>query len=384
VALTPAGALVAGQAAGSALLTVAGGTDVNLGAVAPERTVDAVAGAPGGELVAAGSTNGSPAVWSSPNGTAWTRASLPGGAQGRLTGLVHGSAGWLAAGQSGTRSLVFSSPDGTSWQAAKISGTATAVAAGPGGYVIVGGGPAGAAAWYSADLKTWKAAAGAGKTDLTGAKTQMSAVVAGSAGYVAVGRRGTAPAVWTSPDGRTWILHGAPASTGALTGLVANGTVLVASGLVASGSAPASGLVVRSTDGGTTWQPVSLPGFTAGNAVTATTVASGRVVRRRCDLAGVPAARHRSRRARCAGADRSHLGREPAARGRLHGGLPGGPVHAVVDLGARHPIAMCCGRPSGWAATTGSDCKVNVCKVNGRAGSRRAGRGTRGRSPAAR
>lgn len=273
-ALTPVGVMVAGHLGNSGLLTVAGGADVNLGAVAAERTVDAVAGAPGGQVVAVGSTNGSAAAWSSPTGSSWTRATLPDTGTGRLTSVVHGPAGWLAVGQAGGQSLVLTSADGSTWQAVKITGSVASVATGPGGYVIVGSGPAGAAAWFSADLKSWASAVGAGKTDLTGAKAAMSAVTARAAGYVAVGSRGAVPAVWTSPDGLRWTLAKTPpAPAGTLTGLVANGAVLVA-----WGSTPTSSLVVRSTDGAVTWQPVSLPGLSAGNAVTAATVASGRFV----------------------------------------------------------------------------------------------------------
>ncbi len=267
-ALAPQGPVVTGRlGSGDAYLTVAGGGDVALasvpGAVHPERTVAGIASAPG-QTVAFGSTNGRPALWTSPNGTAWTRAALPapsGPGTGRLTDTAHGGQGWLAVGGE-----ALTSADGRTWQAVSVSKGLAPVAAAANGSAYVMVGKRGAA--YSNDLKSWSASRG----DL--GKDAMNDVAAGQAGFVAVGGRtvnGAAmPALWTSSDGKSWASATPPplpngATTGSLTGIVARGGALVA-----TGTAGARAFAAVSADGGRTWRPVALPGAAA--EVTAATV----------------------------------------------------------------------------------------------------------------
>ncbi|MCO5991806.1 hypothetical protein [Actinoallomurus rhizosphaericola] len=307
VAPGTAGAVVTGRTGTSdAYLTVAGVGDVNLGAIPgavhPELTLtDVVADA--GRVMAVGGSNGDAALWSSPDGSAWTRATLPAGTPPRqLADVVHGAAGWLAVGHAGGRPLVLMSADGGSWQAVpggKTFGgsglTTVAAAANTGTYVIVGrNGDTSAAAWYSTDLKNWTWAGEAGKGDLHGtgdAPKWTADVAAGPAGFVAVGgqtkNKTAQPAVWTSPDGKKWALSPAApalpqgAAAGSLTSVVARGGVLVATGVTgaagvtgppAAGAPGSAAFAVVSADGGRTWQPVSLPGAGQGTAVTAATV----------------------------------------------------------------------------------------------------------------
>jgi hypothetical protein len=291
-ALTPQGPVVSGRLDGAdAYLTMAGAGDVALAsipdAVHPERTVDGVV-ADAGRVLAVGSTNGRAALWSSPDGSAWTRARLPvSGAPGqqRLVDAVHGGPGWLAVGGTGSRALVLSSADGVTWQpvpAKAFSGELAPSAAAANGtaYVVVGtGGGTGAAAWSSADLRNWSRAGGAGPDDLAGTRDApkwMSDVAAGPNGFVAVGgqtkNKTAQPALWTSPDGRKWTLAPtAPAlpagmTQGSLTDVVARGGVLVAWGV-----AGAYTFVSVSADGGRTWQPAALPGAAPGTRLTAAT-----------------------------------------------------------------------------------------------------------------
>lgn len=306
VAPAAAGPVVAGRlASGDPYLAVAGAGDVDVaaipGAVHPERAVTGVV-ADAGQAVAVGSSNGAPAVWVSPNGAAWSRATLPaatGSAPRRLTDVVHGPRGWLAVGHAGDRALALSSADGGAWQAVPggvaLGGAGlvpVAATANGAGYVVVGAqGGTTAAAWYSADLKTWSRAGDAGKTDLDGgpaAPKWIGDVVAGAADFVAVGGqtagKAARPAVWTSADGRKWALSPAPpmlpqgAAAGALTTVVARGGVLVAAGV--GGAAGTTGTPVAgapgsaafaavSADGGRTWRPVALPGAGQGSAPSA-------------------------------------------------------------------------------------------------------------------
>ena len=125
------------------------------GAVQPEVAVNGIA-ADGSNQVAVGSANGFPATWFSANaGTSWVRGTgAPVSVLNRpglqeLSGVVHGAAGWVAAG--GVQSVaaqhpvVVTSADGQTWQAADTvrafagPGVFTVgVAAGQGGYVVVG------------------------------------------------------------------------------------------------------------------------------------------------------------------------------------------------------------------------------------------------------
>jgi hypothetical protein len=224
------------------------------GAVHPERSIGALAAAPG-RSVAVGGTNGRVAIWTAPDGRAWTRSRFP-GIGGRLSDVVHGDRGWLAVGRvSGTSPgpLAMTSQDGSAWRKAAFPGGPPPVAAatGPSGYVTVGTG----AAWRSADLRAWR------RTAVDGA---LSDVVSTGSAYVAVGGKGKAPAAWTSRDGLRWTPAKLPPGlTAPLIQVAAKGGTLVAI------PGDASGALV-STDAGATWTRRTLgPGLT-GTAVTAT------------------------------------------------------------------------------------------------------------------
>lgn len=304
VAPAGAGPVVTGRlATGDPYLTVAGVGDVDVaavpGAVHPERTLAAVV-SDAGRIVAVGGSNGDAAMWTSANGSVWTRATLPAGTgPRRLTDAVHGGSGWLAVGRGGVGALTLMSADGRTWQPVPggkaLAGpglTSVATAANGGTYVIVGRqNDTSAAAWFSTDLKNWVRAGDAGKGDLGGtgdAPKWIGDVAAGPAGFVAVGgqtrNKTSQPAVWTSPDGRKWTLSPTSpalpqgAAAGALTSIVARGAVLLATGRTGAAgvtgppAAPgASAFATVSADGGRTWQPVTLPGGGPGTWVTAAT-----------------------------------------------------------------------------------------------------------------
>ena len=286
-AIAPQGPVVTGYLDdGSAYLTVAGGADVRLetipDAVHPERTITGVSSDGAGQNVAVGSTNGHPALWTSANRTAWTRATLPApvSVPQRLTDVVHGAKGWLAVGGGGGRATVLTSTDGREWRGASGSfgGTPVAAATGGGSYVAVGRQGDAAEAWYSTGLSRWHRA-GAAKGVFGGGKSParlMSDVAASTGGFVAVGaqtkRNTQQPALWTSSDGRKWALSATPpalpqgAAEGSLSRIVARGNTLVATGR--SGT---SGFAAVSADGGRTWRPAALPGSGPDTEVTAAT-----------------------------------------------------------------------------------------------------------------
>lgn len=193
------------------------------------------------------------------------------------------------------RPLVLTSRDGGTWQAAdgasvfQPSGgaalTTRAVAMGPAGYVIVGEDGYSAVTWFSADLRSWQRGTSSEKKTLGGtaiAGRWMRDVAAGPFGYVAVGglndpvvrgdRHGR-PAVWTSADGRRWTLQQLPLPAGAVEAwfdhVAAKGSVLVATGTAATPSGTRAFAFV-SADGGRSWQPAPLAaGGPANTAVTA-------------------------------------------------------------------------------------------------------------------
>ena len=277
-------------------------TPVNVGGIPhasdPELSVNSVADA-AGERVAVGSANGMPAVWSARGGGSWLRVS-GGGALARpgaqaLTGVTHGTAGWLAVGWvvalAPEHPIVVTSRDGAVWQAADGQSAFAAAgaytfqaAANPSGYVVVGerirGTQSVAAAWWSTGLSTWQPAVDAGNGDLdgTGASRQMLAVTATPSGFTAVGSHGFRPAVWTSTNGRQWLLSDLPLPPGAtsavLTQVAAHGGHVVAmgSGTGASGTVPFAAV---SADGGRSWHETALPRPDGPASLSVTALAAG-------------------------------------------------------------------------------------------------------------
>jgi hypothetical protein len=239
-----------------------------------------------------GSTEGYPAVWRKASGGSWalvTSLSQVSAATGlqALTGVTHGSSGWLAVGAPGP--VVMTSADGTTWQSADGPGSITAdlagvsavaAAAGPHGYVIVGklvapGGSCVADVWWTPDLTVWTRAHDV--NDTTGS-SQVLAVAAGARGFVSVGSHNGQPAVWTTTNGTTWTTIVLPAPAGASSGVLQqiaiSGERVVALGQATTpaGTVPIAEL---SVNGGTSWHqvPFSSPG--PDTTFTALTASSG-------------------------------------------------------------------------------------------------------------
>jgi hypothetical protein len=272
---------------------------------AGSRVILTAIGADAGTEVAAGGVNGGPALWdSSDGGTDWTRAVLQGPAAltqagaGQLAEVAHGTAGWLAVGTTiaGTGGpLVASSATGSTWTVTSgIAGsgagyTATAVAAGPAAYVIVGrqsvghAGATAATAWYSPGLTGWRRATVSQQETSGDGTAMMNGVTATSAGFVAVGTTGTDPAAWLSATGQAWrqVAVPAPANSAraALDYVAANGNDLVAAGTEFSASGASYPFAEVSADAGANWTQVQLPvpatGPGTGTTVTALTAAGG-------------------------------------------------------------------------------------------------------------
>jgi len=218
---------------------------------------------------------------------------LAGVAHGRAGWVAVGTTLTTAGGP-----LVVSSPDARTWTATggiaglpAGSAVAAAVAAGPAGYVIVGhqsatrNGAGVAAAWYAHGLSGWRGAAvtGAPGTGPGQRGQAMNAVTATVSGFAAVGSAGTSAAAWLSADGRSWRPVSLPEPAGAaragLEYVAANGASLVAAGTEFTASGAGSPFAEVSADAGATWTAVQLPvpaaGQGTGTTVTALTAAAG-------------------------------------------------------------------------------------------------------------
>ncbi len=261
------------------------------GGAIPELTVNGLAVADG-QQVAVGSADGYPAVWRKASGNSWVLVtpltSVPAGTGlTALTGVTHGSAGWLAVGAPGP--YVATSADGTTWRFATGPGSisddlagvsAVATAAGPAGYIIVGklvapGGSCVADVWWSPNLTLWVRAHDV--NDATGS-SQVLAVAASAHGFVSAGSHEGRPAVWTTTDGRSWatiVLPMPAGATGAVLQQIAiSGNRVVALGqeTTAAGTLPIAEL---SVDGGTSWQQVPFASPGPDTAFTALTAGPG-------------------------------------------------------------------------------------------------------------
>jgi hypothetical protein len=245
------------------------------GGTIPELAVNGLAVADG-QQVAVGSSEGYPAVWRKASGGSWALATSLAQVDANqgleaLTGVTHGSAGWLAVGAPGP--VVMTSADGATWQSAGsitadlVGVGAVAAAAGPHGYVIVGklvapGGNCVADVWWSPNLATWTRAHDV--NDTTGS-SQVLSVAADANGFVSVGSHNGQPAVWTTSNGTAWttIVLPLPAgsSSAVLQQIAISGDRVAALGQATTktGTVPIAEL---SVDGGMTWQqvPFSSPG----------------------------------------------------------------------------------------------------------------------------
>jgi hypothetical protein len=262
--------------------------------------------AAGATEVAAGSANRGCALWvSADGGSTWRRAALTppeadGASDGQLAGVAHGPSGWLAVGGAATAPaaagpVVVGSQDGLTWTATGSRATfdgpgrivTAAVAAGPGGYVIVGQASTGprtvAAAWFAPGLTGWRRAADARPGALDGPGNRaMNAVSATGRGFVAVGAVGDRPAAWLSGTGRTWTLVTlalpSDAASAAFDYVAADGSVLAALGTEVTAAGQRRPFAAVSTNAGADWTPAQLPlpvGGAAASSATALTAAGG-------------------------------------------------------------------------------------------------------------
>lgn len=253
---------------------------------------DVVEGGPG--LVAVGSSpqdglpNGA-AVWTSPDGSSWSKApgqpNETGG--GTLNAVIEAGPGLVAVGAE----QVFTSEDGLTWTAASQNlpteppffGWLTDVTSGGPGLVAVGS-QGNAAVWTSPDGLTWSRVVD--DEDVFGWEwVEIRAVAAGADGLVAVGHGPLDPIdrtsddsvqtgmgwVWTSPDGLDWtpVAHDQTVFGNAqLNDVIAVGDTLIAVGGVGINTAGGEVAAVWTSSDGLTWERLPHEAVFSGPAMT--------------------------------------------------------------------------------------------------------------------
>jgi hypothetical protein len=247
-----------------------GTAPIPAGVSTPRSSIAAVANGNAG-LVAVGSTftgkfvDGQlrsdcclPAVWTSSDGSTWTRRAIPerrGYGPATLSDVTATPNGYLAVGGDGGHPSAWRSRDGIIWRQLPLDPSAAifrAVAATADEVVAVGLDHDRAAIWTLESQSRWERRGAAPPARVT----SFSDVVATSDGFVAVGWRGryevvTDALVWMSENGPTWHpvhSHGQPfAERTPLSGVVATDDAFVAFGRETSGRGTYDD-PVRSTD----------------------------------------------------------------------------------------------------------------------------------------
>lgn len=207
--------------------------DTVFGGTSPQWMLDVTVGGPG--LVAVGSDYRDAAVWTSVDGIKWVRvphdeAVFGGEGVQEIEHVAAGGPGLVAVGydesNDSSDGAVWTSPDGTSWSRIPddeavfggegFQGLSSVVAGGPGLVAVGTDGPddnEDAAVWTSADGITWTQAPHDDSAFGGDGEQSMWDVTLGGPGLVAVGWDGTDTgdtgvgdaAVWTSKDGITWV-----------------------------------------------------------------------------------------------------------------------------------------------------------------------------------
>ncbi|MET8002366.1 hypothetical protein [Nonomuraea glycinis] len=192
-------------------------------------------------------------------------ASTGQGSDQKLNDVVAVGGAVVAVGSDTTsptpRPLFLFSPDGKKWQLGKVTGSTTPtvrrVVGGAGRWLASGGdGLTERGMWTSADGLTWQAVEPSGLAAFRDGDL-INDIARTASGFVAVGREalrdgGAGTAAWWSADGRAWErAETRGTGVGELKAVVAKGDTVVA--LAQPGQGDGS-RVVRSADGGRTWQ----------------------------------------------------------------------------------------------------------------------------------
>jgi hypothetical protein len=223
------------------------------------------------------------AVWTSRNGSSWTRvgartAALGGVGTQLMRGVAGGGPGLIAVGSDNGDAAVWTSRRGSSWIrihpgegvfGGKGTQEMNAVAAGGPGLVAVGASNGDAAVWTSADGANWSRVPDQSALGGTGAQ-KMFGVAAGRRELVAVGYDDGAAAAWASKDGRSWkrvpiklAASSRVAVWSEMLGVSAGGPGFVAAGVVSAGYG-GSDAAVWTSKNGLSWESIPDSGLVFG------------------------------------------------------------------------------------------------------------------------
>lgn len=161
-------------------------------------------------------------AWTSADGIHWKRvADQAALADGGMDAVTAGGPGFVAAGSAAGHAAIWTSVDGVRWSRVRddpmfhprdpaLATTASGATSGHGVVVVVGNDPqqdvgagGGVRAWWSADGRTWREAAGEAFLD-----GQAFHVTSTPAGFLMAGPSGAASClggIWASADGRDWL-----------------------------------------------------------------------------------------------------------------------------------------------------------------------------------
>jgi hypothetical protein len=193
--------------------------DASLGAVAATR----------GGLVAVGPDAGIARAWTSVDGTRWIPRDLPGGEFAEVYDVAAGPGMIVAVGNvPSSRAAVWTSTDGSTWTRAPespafVGGSMYDVTVTPAGILAIGRDRA----WFSSDSKAWDVVLeGAVFTDATSWREGFAIVGCANGDEL----RCVEPGLWLSRDGRVWSREPPAAGQGSsrLAQVVAFGDGLVA------------------------------------------------------------------------------------------------------------------------------------------------------------
>ncbi len=224
-------------------------------------------------------------VWTSPDGSQWTRvvtqpfprgcADLPTNRLWRAA--AAGSPGLVAVGgtQCGESNGTWTSADGMAWQqqSGTLRGDMSDVTVGGPGFVAVGASGRDAAVWTSPDGQTWTPAPKDKAAFADKGMVAMTRITRGGPGLVAIGAQGDkkqgavyAAAVWTSGDGEAWTriphdeaVFGSEDRPAGMTSVASWGPGLVAVGFerTATGTGGETRPVVWTSPDGAAWARTS-------------------------------------------------------------------------------------------------------------------------------
>jgi hypothetical protein len=191
-----------------------------------------------------------PAIWSSPDGLAWTLAlELPADTFGAIRGVVYASGSFVAVGtldEDAGSGTIWTSSDGVTWSESTLAdGYPLTIVNGPAGALIAGGRDEIDAAWLLDR---------AGQTHALASATAADTIAGGPTTYWAV----TSGVAFRSADGETWTNAGnVPSGSGEIAASVVqrDGSLVIAT---RQDDDTAARVLLRTRDG-SSWEPVRWP-----------------------------------------------------------------------------------------------------------------------------